>query len=112
MVTSLEWTQELNPLSVTGQDMNPTDMVWSSGNPCWSFKGLSLTTRTETLLDGKVGNDWYYSVGNSKEWKGGNPAVDCGNGYPTTADRTSLYVATDVGGGKGLYEKILKDEIS
>ena len=99
VVTSLEWTQALNPLSVIGLDMEPTDVVWSNGNPCGTFHGLSLTTRTETLLDGKNGGDWYYSVGNSIEWKGGNPAVDCGGVYPTTADRTSLYVGLYVGGG-------------
>ena len=98
VITSVQWTQELNPLAATGQDMAPSDMVWSHGNPCLSFSGLSLTTRAETLIDGKNGGDWHYSVGFSVYYNGGNPAVDCAGEYPLVAHRTSLYFA----GGKAL----------
>ena len=97
VIQSLEWTQELNPLAARDQDMSPTDVVWSNGDPnCPGFTGLALSNWRGTLLDGKVEDGhWFYSVGNSEKWKEGNPAVetDCGEAeYLDNASRTSLYV--------------------
>ena len=38
VIRSLEWTQELHPLAATDQDMSPTDIVWSHGGNCPTFK--------------------------------------------------------------------------
>ena len=38
VIRSLEWTQALHPLAATDQDMSPTDIVWSHGGNCPTFK--------------------------------------------------------------------------
>ena len=98
VIRFVEWTQYVNPLAATEQDMSPTHQVWSNGTPCPSFNGLSLSSSGSTLLDGYLGldqNRWFYSVGNSVTWVNlGNQAVPCGGVYHTYAQRTSLYLET------------------
>ena len=48
----LEWKQEINPLSVTDQDMNPTDVLLNNADAAPLFKGLSISTASqEPFLD-------------------------------------------------------------
>ena len=76
--------------------MAPTDIVWPTGselnfNPK-EFKGLSLSSRPQnTLLDGNVGSNWWFSVGNSIAHNGGNPVINLKDGSGI-ATRTSLYI--------------------
>ena len=73
--------------------MSPTNVeLVPSGTP-QSFTGLSLSSRTEALLDGMGGHDWWwYAVGYTKHHRDGNPAVLVAgtNGY--TAQKTELFV--------------------
>ena len=91
--SSVKWTQSENPFSVTDgatvssefliKTMNGVDMPANYG----SFHGLSLSTNTATLLDGNIGNNWWYAVGNSKDHRGGIPGF-----FPLIADRSELYI--------------------
>ena len=78
--------------------MSPSDIVWSNGPDAnipdrVRFSGLSLSsTPQNTLLDGTVDGNWWYSVGNSIEVTGGNPAVPVNGEYFQYATRTSLFI--------------------
>lgn len=90
--TELEWKQEMNPLSRTNVDMNPTDALLSPSNTVpKDFIGLSLSGMADTLLDGHswIGY-WFYSVGNPNwNWnKGGNDIWNMGYN-PTYYDGTT-----------------------
>ena len=89
--------QAENPLTATEKDMSPYNIILSDGAPenIKTFKGLSLSTSGKTLIDGNPGGNWFYSVGNSRTHKGGNPAIDMHRdkveGYFDVASRTSLF---------------------
>jgi len=76
----LEWKQSNNPLSKFNVDMGIYDAHLNpSGTFPREFNGLSLSSRSKTLLDGMGAHEWWwYSVGNSgnhfngQNW--GNPA--------------------------------------
>ena len=92
------WTQESNPTTapVTGYeglDIDYTSQYWG---------GLELSDRSETYLDGSVGQvSWFYSIGSQVPWNDppGIPA------YLPQAERVALWVRPDddIAGGTSVY---------
>ena len=75
--------------------MSATNLVWSDGAPSGTtFRGLSISSGSHTLLDGNVGSNWFYAVGSSTNYGARIPASDSAE-YRSSATRMSLYV----GGG-------------
>jgi hypothetical protein len=79
-----EWKQSSNPIthpSVAGYE--PVDIQFTTD----SWGGLELSGRREALMDGSIGDSWWYAVGASEEYQGGYP------GGSFIADVVELYVA-------------------
>merc|ERR1719402_877478 len=100
-ISTLEWKQEGNPLGVSNTEVPTSDLIWSDGSieDLSTFKGLSLSSRPETLLDGDLNEEWWwFSIGYNKNhnYNGiiGQPVLRAANEFRVVARKTQLFVAT------------------
>ena len=90
----LEWKQKNNPLSAVDSDMNPTGAIMTPSNsPPLKFYGLSISSNTaRNLLDGTLGNLWFYTIGYQSTFMGGSPKYGSRNGAGPVANKSQLFV--------------------
>ena len=61
---SMEWVQTANPTSATEADMNPSDVRMESAIEGSQFRGLSLSSSSNYLLDGTNAASYsFYVIG-------------------------------------------------
>ena len=95
---TLQWSQAEYPLSKTDENMNPQGATLSSGGSALNFIGLSISSSTDTLLDGTDAGK-AYSIGYNYNWRDGlNQAYIMPDGTVTAATKTELMLFTDATG--------------